>query len=576
MALLEAALDQAVEARRFRKAAGRSLAELIPDPLVQTTSAGMRVVFLHQHHFGVPVLHHGCRAVFDASGTLNRFHDDTLAIPATVPAVPAVSVEEAGREAARYLARSWLAKASWRRSLSRFRPRLLASFVAPANTAVLSRGPLRREMPARLVVVEERGKPRLAWLLTFTLPRREGELDLVVEAGRAGRPAVLSCESAARSLQARGPVFLPLPAPARTEVRAWPPAAAEYPALLRAFPAGFPPDWVDADRLEGNGAAVFLGTAKKAFQPQRLAGGGVEFGADPGESDSQKLLNAFYYCNLMHDFFLGLGFDAQAGSFQQSPTRQGTAADHLEARVFNSRFTGFATMLAREDGRTPELSLGKGPGQAHTALDPDVVLHEYTHGVTERVVGGRNNTAPFGSPQSIALSEGWSDYFALTFQNFGQATERAIYGEWLAAGQTPLRAAPYDDQFPGGFGELGRKPFQSAAACGQVWCAALMRMNRALGRALGNSRRGHQIGWQIVFDGLRLLPAKPGFLTARDHIYAALDDLLQQGLLDSPTHTLAARAVREAFAASGMGAGAVSNGLSLKGNKPDNMVGGNP
>ena len=53
----------------------------------------------------------------------------------------------------------------------------------------------------------------------------------------------------------------------------------------------------------------------------------------------------------------------------------------------------------------------------HTALDSDVVFHEFVHGVTNRLVGGRLDQTSLGQPQSRGMGEGWSDYFALSFQN---------------------------------------------------------------------------------------------------------------------------------------------------------------
>src|SRR5436190_22992535 len=45
------------------------------------------------------------------------------------------------------------------------------------------------------------------------------------------------------------------------------------------------------------------------------------------------------------------------------------------------------------------------------SLDPDVVLHEYTHGMTDRMVGGG-----IGLYQLVTwgLAEGWSDFYALS------------------------------------------------------------------------------------------------------------------------------------------------------------------
>jgi extracellular elastinolytic metalloproteinase len=162
--------------------------------------------------------------------------------------------------------------------------------------------------------------------------------------------------------------------------------------------------------------------------------------------------------------------------------------------------------------------------------------------VTERTVGGPMNFRALETPQSIALAEGWSDYYALTFQSYGlpAASEKVAFGDWVANRPAGLRGFLYDDAFPKTFGDLGRDRYQTATVCGEVWCAALMRMNREIGRDLGDLRRGHEIGWQAVFDGLKLVRPNPNLVQARDAILTALDDLQGAGLLSTADHQAAA------------------------------------
>src|SRR5215213_2392227 len=55
-----------------------------------------------------------------------------------------------------------------------------------------------------------------------------------------------------------------------------------------------------------------------------------------------------------------------------------------------------------------------------SSMDGDVVLHEFGHGVSNRLVGGPANTACLGGTQAGAMGEGWSDYWAATFFNDGR------------------------------------------------------------------------------------------------------------------------------------------------------------
>ena len=94
---------------------------------------------------------------------------------------------------------------------------------------------------------------------------------------------------------------------------------------------------------------------------------------------------------------------------------------------------------------------------------------------------------------------------------------------------------------------------------GEVWCATLMMMTRKLRAALGNDQQGYRLAWQIVTDGLKLTPANPTFLDARDAILRALDDLGTTNHIPPATHTLARKAAWQAFAHFGMGVNATSD-----------------
>jgi subtilisin-like proprotein convertase family protein len=80
-----------------------------------------------------------------------------------------------------------------------------------------------------------------------------------------------------------------------------------------------------------------------------------------------------------------------------------------------------------------------------------------------------------------------------------------------------------------------------------------------------NRNIGAATGVQLVVDALKLTPANPSFLDARDAILAALDAMRSAGKLTAGEHDLARRGIWKAFAKFGMGPGAQSNGASLSG-----------
>ncbi|HEX9990710.1 MAG TPA: M36 family metallopeptidase [Chloroflexia bacterium] len=536
--------------------------EFIPDPAVQTTSSGARVVHLHQQFRGVPVFQGRCTVRFEPAGDIEAIADETWRSDEAFEVTPTIKAAAAARTAAAYVSAKSPEETPKRH---RYRPRILASFPHPSRPTVLSRGPFADPVTAHLVIFPVDGTAHLAWWLTVKLRQQIGEYDLLVAADGV-EPEVLYCKSLLCSVRAVGNVFVPFPPPGGFRIENFPRPLAGLPRFIRPLPSGFPAEWVDRDTLKGNCTFAFLdATGEKTFRGA-VAGGVLSFQPNPANSDDQKLVNAFYFCNLMHDFFLGLGFDDAAGNFQNvNRVGAGIGGDCVIARVLDVAIEGLATMRSRPDGKNGHLSLGPVLNGGHTALDPDFVIHEFTHGVTERVVGGPMDFRSLEKPQSVALAEGWSDYFALTFQSYG-GTEKVIFGDWATRRPGGLRSAPYNDNFRRGFGDLGRAPFDRPPVCGEIWCATLMRMNREIGKTLGDARFGHMIGWQIVFDGLKKLQPNPNFLQARDAIFIALTQLRDSGLISAAAHDRVAPAVRSAFAAHGMGPGARANGTSLTGN----------
>jgi extracellular elastinolytic metalloproteinase len=101
-----------------------------------------------------------------------------------------------------------------------------------------------------------------------------------------------------------------------------------------------------------------------------------------------------------------------------------------------------------------------------------------------------------------------------------------------------------------------------------------MQMNCNFGKALGDKKKGHQLGWQIVVDALKLTPKNPSFLDARDAILQALNDLRNDGRVSAADYTKAYSAAWEAFSKFGMGPNARSICASFSGIVEDKSLPG--
>jgi extracellular elastinolytic metalloproteinase len=339
--------------------------------------------------------------------------------------------------------------------------------------------------------------------------------------------------------------------------------------------AGFPADWVEANQTVGNATVATLNFGLRSLTGV-LKGNVIEFNPSDRFGDDQKVLNIFYFCNYMHDFLYILGFDEAAGNFQKvNFTHVGVAGDLVQAHAHSGPVRGTANMSTAADGTPPVMNMGLVQrSNRHTAFDADVVFHEFTHGLTNRLVGGTRQGHTLDAPQSQGMGEGWSDFFALTIQNFFRAQigqdERVVTGNWVVNNQTGIRSNPYDNNYPFTYGNVSTFPrfdgetglpdpngLPDEHQTGEIWCAALMMMVRSMRAALGDVD-GYRLGWQMVVDGLKLTPANPTFLDARDAILLALDHMLDQRRIQQAVHDAARRAALAAFGRFGMGPNASS------------------
>ena len=183
-------------------------------------------------------------------------------------------------------------------------------------------------------------------------------------------------------------------------------------------------------------------------------------------------------------------------------------------------------------------------------------------------MGGRLNVYALNQPQSRGLGEGWGDYFALTIQNYWRQEEKVVTGDWVANNASGIRRHPYDVSYAahGTFADIGGS-YTEVHDIGEIWCATLMHMNRLFGGALGDTRRGHRIAWQLVVDAMKLSPANPSFVNMRDALLNALADL--ENRLSGQDYVHLKSAFWKAFAKFGMGPMASSAGASLFGIRAD-------
>lgn len=146
----------------------------------------------------------------------------------------------------------------------------------------------------------------------------------------------------------------------------------------------------------------------------------------------------FYTANAYHDLLESLGFTEAAGNFEDvntSPGGLGNDAVQLNAQDGSGmNNANFATPV---DGQRPRMRMylwNSVPGpQRDGDFDNGVIIHEYTHGLSNRLTGGPSRSSCLGNAEGGGMGEGWGDFFATAIRIKAADTRTKVYamGDWV-------------------------------------------------------------------------------------------------------------------------------------------------
>ena len=173
---------------------------------------------------------------------------------------------------------------------------------------------------------------------------------------------------------------------------------------------------------------------------------------------------------------------------------------------------------------------GVGP-QLDGDFDNGIVAHEYGHGISNRLTGGRFQVSCLNNAEQ--MGEGWSDWFGLmmTIEPGDTGPDRRGIGTYALGQSTDgngIRTYPYSTDMvinPHTYDDITTEAVPHGV--GSVWAAMLWEMSWALIDRYGfdpdiySGTGGNNMAMQLVIDGLKLQPCSPGFVTGRDAILAA-------------------------------------------------------
>ena len=293
----------------------------------------------------------------------------------------------------------------------------------------------------------------------------------------------------------------------------------------------------------------------------------VNLNSAPDSYKNAAVANLFYWNNIIHDVQYQYGFDEAAGNFQTNNYgKGGLGGDAVRAEAQDGSGTNNANFMTPGDGSAPRMQMylwNRSSPERDGDLDNGIIIHEYGHGISTRLVGGPSNANCLTNNQQPG--EGLSDWWALVYtaKAGDRGTDHRGIGTY-AFGQPVtgegIRDQPYStDPTVNTWTYASINGARIPHGVGAVWAQAAWEAYWALVdnwgfdpnlyNAMGNA--GNQRMMLYVNEGLKNTACNPTFTQVRDGIIDAAK-VLHGGEDVCRLWT--------AFAAFGLGTDAVSGG----------------
>ncbi len=174
-----------------------------------------------------------------------------------------------------------------------------------------------------------------------------------------------------------------------------------------------------------------------------------------------------------------------------------------------------------------------GPTGIDSDFDNGVIVHEYGHGISNRLTGGPSATSCLRNREQAG--EGWSDWFGLVMTTTSANTPNQGRGiGTYVSGESPsdngIRRYAYSRSFtvdPHTYGDIDDPMTSVPHGVGSIWAVMIWDLYWNMVDVYGfdddlaNGTGGNNLTIQLVMDGLKLQPCSPTFIDSRDAIIAA-------------------------------------------------------
>ncbi|KAM0193463.1 hypothetical protein ACHAPI_007784 [Fusarium lateritium] len=268
---------------------------------------------------------------------------------------------------------------------------------------------------------------------------------------------------------------------------------------------------------------------------------------NPTSYRDASITQLFYTANKYHDLLHVLGFNEQAGNFEVNNNGQGGKGnDQVILNAQDGSGTNnanFATPADGQNGRMRMYLWDTSSPQRDGSFDAGIIIHEYTHGLSNRLTGGPANAGCLPGGESGGMGEGWSDFMAVAVHLQAKDTRSVnkVMGDWAANKPAGIRAYPYSTSLTTNpYTYKSTNSLSGVHAIGTVWATVLYEVLWNLIDKHGKNDSdlpkftngvpsdGKYLAMKLVIDGMALQPCNPNMVQARDAIIDA-DTALTKG-----------------------------------------------
>ncbi|KAH6591715.1 hypothetical protein BASA50_008534 [Batrachochytrium salamandrivorans] len=212
-----------------------------------------------------------------------------------------------------------------------------------------------------------------------------------------------------------------------------------------------------------------------------------------------------------------------------------TQFDSRGAPGTDANIAAAALFLTPPDGRPRVMNMyrytnatpNRSPG-----FDNGVLIHEYGHGISNRLTGGPATSGCLSTVEAGGMGEGWSDMMALIVlaKSSDTATTQIFMGAYIKNRPAGIRSHPYTtDMRVNPLTYVDLRTRSRVHAIGEVWASLLWEIYWSLVAKHGFSANLHDasqsagniVTMRIIIGGMMLQPCNPTFIEARNAIIAA-------------------------------------------------------